>query len=511
MVIKLNNNSKIAVNSVLVFIRLVVTSVIGILASRIVLDALGAADYGLYNVLGGIVGFLNVMNTAMLSTTYRYIAFELGKGDADNLNKVFNTCFMIHAAIAVVLFLLGLSVGEWYINHYLNVPFDSLFDALFVFRISLLTAVVSILMTPYQGLLVAYEKFHISAFVDILCRVIYFVCIFLVLKSFNCRIRAYSIIQICYTILSVSIYLVYCRRKFFKTVRFFSYKDKHLYKEMLSYAGWHLYGFFATTCQIQGTTLLINFFFGTVVNAAFAVAKQVESFVKQFAYSLNDAAIPQITESFSGGNINRSLNLASYISKYTFMLMSLVAFPVLLEMDFLLGIWLKEVPEGTSVFCKLTILSCLIECLGQGITPLVQATGRVKHYILTIDTLSIVGLPVGWIFFKMGFAQYTISVVCCCVVFVSALLKIFMLRRLLKFDVGLFFKTSYLRIFLISIPLAFGYVFYNSANFSIWQHVIGLICSECYLLIVYASVGLDNNERVLINHFFIKLKRKGGY
>jgi O-antigen/teichoic acid export membrane protein len=277
---------------------------------------------------------------------------------------------------------------------------------------------------------------------------------------------------------------------------------------MLNYALWTLFGAVAQIGKSQGTTIIINFFFGTIVNAAYAVAVQVEGFIVQFARSLNSAAIPQITKNYSVGNRDRSINLTSYISKYTYLLMAVVAFPVLLETDFLLGLWLKEVPVGASLFCKLIILNGLISCLGEGIPALVNATGNIKTYQLVFHTFNLLGLPIAFVVYKIGAEPSAILWVYCIINLAAAVLRIWLLKRIFNFDVSLFVKRSYIKILIVSIPLAVFYYFYNPTSFSIWGHLLGMAGSVLFLFVVIAIFGLDIKERDLVKQYIANYKNK---
>ncbi len=498
----MSGNKKIAVNSIVIFVRLCVVTVIGVYASRIVLDALGASDYGLYNVVGGIVALLNVVNAAMVSTTYRYIAYELGKPEENRfINKIFNTSFIIHVSFALLIIILGLTVGLWYVTNYLNVPLEKVGDARFVLFVSVFTTAVSTMMVPYQGLLVAYEKFTVNAVIDIISCLFRIALLLLFVYSDGNRLRIYSIIMLFYTCSYSFAYYIYCQWKYHKQIYLKVWRDLKLYKEMLGYACWIVYGAFAYALKSQGSNIIINFFFGTIVNAAFAVAKQLEGFILTFSRSLNNAAIPQITKNVSGGDTGRSVRLASYISKYTFILMSLAAFPVLLEMDFLLSLWLKEVPEGASTFCRLMVLGGLLDCLGEGISPLVNATGKIKKYVFIIHTVMLLGLPISFVLYKFGYPPYTILIVFCFISLICSLLKIYLLHKLLEFDVLLFFKTSYLKIFIISIPLIVYYLIYDTSGLDMKYHILYGCLSEIFLLAVIALLGTDKKERNMVSSY----------
>lgn len=504
----MNDNKRIAINSIVIFLRLCIVSLVSIIASRVVLDALGASDFGLYNVVGGIVTLLNVANTAMLSTTYRYLAFEIGKRKDGNPNKIFNTSVMIHIGFALFLLIVGIIVGDWYIHNYLNVEQEKLSDAFFVFHVSIATACVSTLFVPFQGLQVAYEKFTVNATIDIISQLVKLGVILLLIYSETSRLRLYSIIMLSYTIFSCVLYVMYCCIHYWKVVRFRVYKDIQLINEMLHYALWTSFGALASVGKSQGSAVIINFFFGTAINAAFAVASQIESFVLVFARSLNSAAVPQITKNFSGGNSERSIRLTSYISKYTFILMSLVAFPVILEMDFLLALWLKDVPNGAATFCRLMILGSLVGCLGEGIPALVNATGNIKMYQIITHSFTLLGLPISFFCYKFGANPYTILVVFLSISFCLAFIRLYLLKRIFDFDVRAFFNVAFVKIVIMSIPMVIFYMLYDTSFCSALGHVIGLILSEIFLVVIILLFGMGTDERRLLKSFISKMNKE---
>lgn len=505
----MNENKKIAFNSVILFVRLCITSVISILSARLVLQALGASNYGLYNVVGGIVALLNVINTAMVTTTHRYIAFELGKGEKGDTNKVFNSSLAIHVVFGLLILLIGLPIGEWYVSNYLNVPTESISDAHFVLRVSVVTTMVSTMLVPYQGLLVAFEKFYVSAVIDILMQSLKLVAVFALVYYVGNRLRMYSLIMMGYVLVSSTFFLIYSYRHHRATCRLRVNTDIKLYKEMFSFTGWILFGACSSIGKTQGSAMIINYFFGTVVNAAFAVANQVENFILMFSRMLNQSAVPQITKNFSGGNKDRSVKLASYISKYTYILMTLVAFPVIMEMDYILTIWLKEVPEGTTEFCQLMILGGLIGCMGEGIPALTQASGKIKYFQLIMSSISLMGLPIAFVLYKYTTVPpYTILVVYLGISLLCAGIRLILLKRILNINIRYFITTSYSRMLYISIPLVIIYLLYDSSNFTTGQHLLALVCLEVFLVLDIVILGIDKNEWKIINNEVNNIKNR---
>ena len=505
----MNENKKIAFNSVILFVRLCIVSVISLISARFVLQALGASDYGLYNVVGGIVALLNVVNTAMVTTSHRYIAFELGKAEKGDPNKVFNSSLAIHVVFGLLILLVGLPVGEWYVSNYLNVPAESISDAHFVLRVSVVTTMVSTILVPYQGLLVAFEKFYVSAVIDILTQCLKLAAVFALVYYLGNKLRMYSLIMMGYVLVSSAMFLIYSYRHHRATCRLCINTDMNLYKEMFSFTGWILFGACSSIGKTQGSAMIINFFFGTVVNAAFAVANQVENFILMFSRMLNQSAVPQITKNYSGGNEDRSVKLASYISKYTYILMTLVAFPVIMEMDFILTIWLKDVPEGATAFCQLMILGGLLGCMGEGIPALTQASGKIKYFQLIMSTISLMGLPIAFVLYQYtSVPPYTILVVYLGISLLCAGIRLILLKKILNINIRYFITTSYSRMLYISIPLVIAYMLYDSSCFTNGQHLLALVCLEVFLVIDIVILGIDKNEWNIINNAILNIKNR---
>lgn len=498
----INDNKRIAVNSVIIFVRVCIVAVVGILTSRIVLDALGASDFGLYSVVGGVVALLSVFNTAMTTTTFRFIAYELGKADGGNPNKVFNIVFIIHVLFALLMLLLCFTVGFWYIDNYLNIAVEKISDARFVFVISTFTAAMSTMMVPYMGLLTAFENFIVTAFIDIASALIKLLLLYLFVYSDGSRIRTYSLIMLFYFIIYNGSFFVYCLIKYYRIVKFRIYRDSQLLKQIFSFTFWILFGAGASILQTQGTNIIVNLFFGTIANAGFAIANTVKNFITMFSDNLGRAAVPQITKSFSAGSENRSITLSCYISKYTCILMLVAAFPIIMEMSFLLQLWLKEVPENAVLYCCLTLLVALGESLGSGIHSLISASGNIRFFQLIQSILTVLGLPIAYFVYKIGAPAYSILIVFAIITFIKVLTRLVLIKYVLGYRIFPFLQISYLKILYISIPLLVAYLLYDPSIFSTFGHVAGMILSELFLVAVVLLFGLDKKEWSIIKNLY---------
>lgn len=501
----MSDNSRIAKNSGILYARLIITSVLGLFSSRIVLQSLGASDFGLYNVVGGIVVMINLLNAAMISTSYRYIAFEIGKGNASGVNKVFNVSLIIHACLTLIVVLLAETLGSYYIHNFLNVPADRIPDAMFVFRFSVLATVFSIFSVPFKGLITAQEKFSVRSFIEIIQVLLRLAAAIMLIYYGANRLRLYSVLTAMAIAITSILYIAYCRSKYISMVSWHFQTDKAKYREVLGFSGWIMLGAAAYIGKVQGAALVINFFFGTILNAAFGLANQVNHFVLLFSRNLGQAAIPQITKSYSSGNLDRTMQLVCYMPKYTFFLMLLPALPIILETEFLLNLWLDKVPEYTKLFCQLMILGALIDCLNAAIPAAVHATGKIKYFQIFQSVILLSGLPAAYILFKFNYPPYAILVVYIMTSVVTIIVNQILLKTLIHFDVKRFYKVSYLKILYVIVCVSPLFLIKNLFDEGVSRFVFLSFSALIWLAIVIYIVGIEKNERLAFKTGIIRL------
>lgn len=323
-----SENKKIVLNTGVLYIKLIISVIIGLYTSRVVLLALGASDYGLYTIVGGIVTMMNFLGTTMVSVTYRYIVVEFGKGKEGNPNKVFNTVFVIHIALMLLLLIGGEIFGTYYINNVAKFEVSKIHDAIFVLHMSLIATALSIISIPFNGLIIAREKFIFTAFVEIGRALVKLGLVIFLLYYMGNKLRLYSVIAAFYAaILPISLF-VYSFLKEKETIKWNFNSKIYEYKDICKYAFWIMTGAVASMGQNQGSNMIINYFFNTVVNAAFGIGFQINSYVMMFVQSLNQAAVPQIMKSQSANNSKRSLTLVYGITKVAFFIMLIPTIPL---------------------------------------------------------------------------------------------------------------------------------------------------------------------------------------
>ncbi len=501
-----SSNKRVAINSVLLYIDLIVSALLWFLASRYLLDALGVHDFGLYNVVGGLVVLLNVLNAAMVTTSYRYIAMELGKTEGEP-NTIFNVCRNIHTIIAIFVFVVGLPIGFYYINNFLNVDVSRITDARFVYVISLITCTISTYLIPYVGLITALENFKFKVIVNILRGIIRFILIIILLFSTGNRLRTYAIFALIPEILVGISYIIYTRKKYFKIIQFRICRISNLYKDICKFASWLLVGTIARISKVQGASLLINYFFGTILNASLAISNTLNSFVSAATSSLAQAAAPQITKNFSSGNSSRSLDITIYISKYAYIMMLLVCVPILMQTDFILGLWLNTVPEYTSIFVKLILLDTLISCFGAGISTLYEASGRIKPFQITSSAIILLSVVLGYIGYKLGLPPYSLLVIYCLMSCLDRIIACVLLKFILKIEIKRLIKFSYLNSIKLSI-LILPFYFLNQLADSTIQSIIMMITTELALVFIIYFFGLNRTEKDYVCAIIARMRAK---
>ena len=493
-------NTRIAKNTLIFNIRMVVIMLIGILATRLLMKYLGASDYGLYNVVAGIIAMLGFLTSAMSATTRRYINIEQGKPDGD-CNRIFNICMVLHIGMALFILLLAETLGLWYVHHVAKIPDGKMADAVFVYQVSTFVACLGIVNIPYQSLIESHEQFHLTAIIDIITNLVRLGLICLLVYFSKDALRVYAGMVAFVTLCSFALYRVICFRRWKDTVRHGFFKGRGLYREMFSFNFYSALGALSSVARTQGSNLVVNYYFGTVVNAAFAIAYQIETFTLNSVNKLTLSAAPQITRNWGSGNSSRTTDLVYKISRFTVLIMAVFFFTAFVELDWLIGIWMHKItlPEGTVLLCRWTLVSALVRAFcGGGTQTLEQATGKIKWFQIWSSSLSVAVLPLGCLAFYLGAPPVTIIILFIGFSFVYRAVELLLLRRLVSFDIWTYIRKSYLKPSLCVLILLLYLLMYSAVVPSDMGAVgrlfgIGLTfvvsCLVCYF------VGMHSWER----------------
>jgi len=479
--------------------------------SRIVLKQLGVSDFGLYSLVGGIVAMLGILNSAMANATQRYLSFDIGKGDLEQLKKTFSATLTIHFGIAIFVFVLTETIGLWYINNVMNFPENRAISINVVYQFSVLTLLLTIIQVPYNALILAHEKMAVYAYVSILEVILKLIIVF-ILDAFNYdKLIIYAILTFLVALIIRLIYQFYCRKKFIES--HYEYKwSPVFFKEILSYSGWNLFGNFAVVARNQGNNVLLNLFFGPVLNASYGLTNQVQTAVSLFVTNFQAALNPQIIKNYAAQELNKMYNLICTGSKLSFFLVILLFFPLYLNIDTILEIWLSNPPEKTNSFIKLALVVILIDCLSGPLMVSAQATGRIKNYQIVVGTIVFLNLPISFIGLKYFEAKsefvFYVSIFLSVFAFIF---RLYFLKNMINFPIARYLKTVILRVLLLFIPclLACQIVYRYLKEL---HEVHFLIVSTTVLLIVTLTfifiIGLDKNEKTFVQRMVIgKIKK----
>lgn len=484
-----NTNRAIAYNSIILYGKMVVNTICALLTTRFALRALGVVDYGLYAVLGGIISLISIFNTIMLSTSNRFIAVAIGKGDINEANKQFNVNLIVHIAIALFAIIVALPIGEWYIPRYVNYE-GSMTNAIMVFSISIIGSILSFVGVPYNGLLMAKEKFIVFSLVDVISHILKLAVSWILIYCFEDKLLIYTITMALLTAMHTIIYLLYCSKYYPEIVRPRLVKDKEMYRNVFCFSSWVAVGAVASVGKTQGASLIVNAFFNTVMNTAMGVASNVNAYVNMFANAVVQPMQPQITKSYAAGNNNRTNELLIMSTKFSFLLMLLIGSVFLVAPEWILGLWLGEVPPYSTIFLVLFVVDSLVQSLNAGISNIIWASGKIALYQILTSSLNILAVIGGYFVLRTGYPAYYLIVTYICFSVLRFFAIQWSLHKTLNYDNRILWKHSYLPSLLVVI------IFLPIFLIPDFIHpFIRLSISFWYLCLLEFFIGLSKNER----------------
>lgn len=482
---------------------MIITMLVTLFTSRVVLNALGEENYGIYNVVGGVVAMFSVLSGSLSGAISRFITYELGKKNVERLKIIFSTSVNIQILMSLIVFLMCEVIGVWFLNEKMNIPDGRMEAANFVLQCSIATFVVNLINVPYNATIIAHEKMSVFAYISILEVSLKLLVAYLIYISSFDKLMVYATLILIVSIILRIIYGIYCNRHF-KEAKYHFVLDKRVFKEMSSFAGWNLFGNTAYMLNTQGVNLLINIFFGVTTNAARAIAVQVDVAVTQFVNNFTVALNPQITKSYAAGDYDYMYKLVCRGIKFSFFIMYIFIVPIVLEADTILSIWLKEVPEDTAVFMRLVVFSSLATLLGNSLYTAIQATGKIRRYQLVVVSVGCFVFPLTWIAYALGAPAYATYIIFAVLYFSLNFIRLSTLKRLMKFNVKNFISEVLGRISICSV-LCFiipGIITYFMAPSFLRFLVVGVTSAIWSIGCIY-YIGFDKNERIF---FYTKIK-----
>ena len=481
----------------MLYVRMILIMLVSLYTSRVILKALGVEDFGLYNVVGGVVVLFTFINNAMVTSTQRFLNFEIGRNDIEEAQKVFSASLNIHFLIAGIFLLLAETVGLWFLNQYIQIPDGRETAANWVYQFSVIVSILNIVRSPYNAAIIAHEHMSFYAYVSII-EVILKLAIVYMVYLFADRLIAYAFLMMLVTLIVLGAYYVFCRKKYQICKYRFEY-DKKRYLSLASFSGWSLFGSLANMGASQGINIILNMFFGVAVNAAMGIANQVNAAVYQFVSSFQTAFNPQIIKSYAAGDRTYFISLIMNTSRYSFLLLFLLALPIYICCPEILSIWLGTVPEYAVEFCRLMLLFLLIDAVQGPLWVSAQATGKIKNYQILMSVLILLNLPITYVllvFFKNPEIALIVRVA---VNFITAVARVIYLNHLYDFPIWIYMKEVIFRcllVLLVAYPVP--HLVHKMMGMTIVDTIANILIDLVCAVSVIAIVGLRSKERILI-------------
>ena len=488
------NNKRIAKNTAMLYIRMLLIMAVTLYTSRVVLEVLGVEDFGIYNIVGGVVVLFSFINNAMATATQRFLNFELGRNDIKEVGRVFSMSMTAHISIALLVLLLAETIGLWFLLTQMNIPDGRMNAAVWCYQFSILTTCVQIIRVPYNACIIAYERMSFYAYISILEVVLRLLIVFLLLIGGFDKLILYSILMFLITVAVCYAYKIVCNRNF-NISRYSFFWDKTLYNKLMSFSGWSLLGHAANSLSQQGINILLNIFYGVAINAAMGIANQVNTAVYSFVSNFQVAFSPQITKSYAANDRKYFQQLIVRTSCFSYYLLFMIALPIILNCDFLLAVWLKDVPLHAVSFSRLIILFSLVEALSGPLWLSAQAIGNIKFYQILIFFCVMANLPIDYIALKMGMRPESILYIRIIINILTYGMRLIYLRcrsaiSLLRYVKGVIPPVVIISLLSIPIPL-----YLSQIGNSWYAFLMTTVSTILIVFVLVFTIGLSNAER----------------
>lgn len=497
----MSENTKIAKNTLFLYVRMFLTMGVSLFTSRIILNTLGVEDFGTYNLVGGIVVMFSFINTAMLGATQRFLNFEMAKNSDEAVNKVFCVSMNAHILIILVIIFLSETLGLWFLNYKLNIPGDRMFASNIVYQFSLLAFCFNILKVPYNASVIAYEKMSFYAWISIVEVILKAIIVYLLLLFDYDKLILYSILVFAVSILIFLAYRYFCRR-LFTSCKYRFVNDKTLFKELVSFSSWSMFGNLALIGSNQGVYMILNIFLGVAINAAMAIAAQVNMAVFSFVSNFQMAFNPQIIKTFASNDIKAHEKLVFQASKFSYYLLLILVIPILFNTAYILQLWLKIVPEYAVEFTQLMLVFSLIDALAGPFWVSMYATGKIKKYQIGVSLILFLNLPIAYLLLNQGYSPVYVIIAKIILNFILFMFRLILIQRHIKFSLIEIIKKVYLQVILVS-ALSYGSSLYikkllvpkefNLVDIIIFT-AVAMIISGIFIVVF----GISKNERLAI-------------
>ena len=505
-----SNNIRVAKNALFLSLRMIIVMIITLYTTRVILNILGVEDYGVYNVVCGFVSMFAFLNTSMSNGIQRFFNFELGKNGVNGASKVFNTAILIQFILAVVIIVLTASIGIWYLHNKMVIPDERMLAAEWIFQLSILSFLFIIMQAPFTAAIMAHERMDFYALVSVLDAVLKLGIVFAIPFFPGDKLIVYSILFALISVLNFIIYGYYCKKQF-SEITLNKQFDKTLFRSMLGFSGWNIFGSISGVMKEQGINLVLNLFFGPVVNAARGVAHQINAGLQSFVSNITTPVRPQVVQSYARGDYNRTMKLTFSVSKLSCSFLYLCSLPVVLEINYILHIWLgNNIPEHTDTFVVIVILTSFINNLNAAVSGVIHASGKMMVYQTVTSFISILCIPASYFGLKYGLAPEFALLMVFLWTSLAQVAALFILKNIVTYSI-----TDYVRKVLLPIIILILVTFWPSLLIQSFMKegilrlfIVGSVSVIVVALGIY-FIALNKSEKSLINSFLAKLFTKG--
>lgn len=492
-----SSTKRIAKNTLRLYFRQILIMLVSLYTVRVVLNTLGAEDYGIYNVVAGVVTMFGFLSGAMATASQRYFSFEMGRGNAAGLQKVFSVTMTIYVLLALAIVILAETAGLWFVNNKLVIPAGRMEAARWIYQFSVATCIVSVITTPYLSLILSHERMGIYAWMSILDVIMKLLIVYALKAIPYDKLFVYGILTLLVTGFSTAIYRFYCRLHFPES-RFHIYWNTHTLREMLGFTGWFFFSMFSGTIQSQAVSVLCNMFFGPAVNAAQGIAVRIRSVTDTFASNFSTAAHPQIVKTYSANNYSEMFELLYRTCRATYFLTLIIVVSLISDIDVILQIWLVEVPAHTVNFARLLMIESLISSVAFAMSSANQATGKVKWYCLSLGGTALLSVPFIYLFLRRGTVPETIYFVTITTQIVLTGIRTFFLRNIPGFSFREVIKKVYVPVILVTVPTSIITIFLRTRSESVLRLLLGMASRFMLVTAAVCFIGLSREERVFL-------------
>ena len=503
-----DNNKRIAKNTLLLYFRMLFMMVVSLYTSRVILNALGVEDFGIYNVVGGVVAMFSVISGSLSAAISRFITYELGKGDQSKLNKIFSASVTIQLLLSLIIVVLIESVGVWFLNAKMTIPEARMTAANWVLQFSIVTFVINLISVPYNAAIIAHEQMSAFAYISILEAVCKLAIAFLIIVSPIDKLIFYAILMCAVSIIVRFTYGHYCKKHFTECTYHFHW-DKEILMKMFGFAGWNFIGASSAVLRDQGGNIVLNMFFGPSVNAARGIANQVNGAITGFVQNFMTALNPQITKSYASGDREYMMTLIFQGARLSFYMLLLLSLPVLVNTHYILVIWLKLIPEHAVLFVQLILVFAMCESISNPLVTAMLATGKIRNYQIVVGGLQLLNLPLSYICLRLGFIPESVLLVAIVISLCCLAARLYMLRSMIGLSSILYMKKVFLNVLVVavcSVIVPMALVKYVDENFLSFV-LVSLVAMFCTIIVEY-YIGCNRRERAFVIDKINKLRTK---